>query len=107
MLVFDEYKGMTSTQTAIRKFPLQVSTEETKWKFKVVFADNFDEKHESEWLWKGKIMDKKNRETLDDFLDKTENELQFKLNRSIQNGLAGLNRERQIEAKIHRLMDRY
>lgn len=105
MLILEEVKAMESTQTPNRKFPVRVGVEETKWKFKVLFTDNFDRSEESEWLWKGKLMDKKNRKAIGETLERIEDAIQSALERSINRDLNRSRRERHIERKIERLFD--
>lgn len=107
MLISEEFKEKEMIQTATRKFPLHVQVEETWLKFRVVFTDNFDQTHESLWLYKGKWMDKHNRKKLEETIEKAEETLQFNLQQNIRRDLWEAGRERRIEAKIHRLMDRY
>lgn len=107
MLVNERYAKEETVQTPERKFPVQVKVEETRWKFKITFSDNMGIEHPSEWLWKGKFMDKRNQLAIDKVLATADEDIQMRLQQSIRQGLWESGKERRIHQKIDRLFDDY
>ena len=107
MLVNERYANEKMAQTPERKFPLNVAVEETRWKFKITFTDNMEIEHPTEWLWKGKLMDNRNQLAIEKVLATADEDIQMRLHQSIRQSMAGLDRERQIEARVNRIMDKY
>lgn len=107
MLVNERYAKEKTVQTPERKFPLHVTVEETRWKFKITFTDNLDIAHPSEWLWKVKFMDKRNQLAIDKVLTTADEDIQLRLQQSIRRSMWEAGRERRIEAKVDRIMSRY
>lgn len=107
MLVHEHYAKEKTLKTPERKFPVHVTVEETRWKFKVIFTDNHDIAHPSEWLWKGKLMDNRNQLAIDKVLETADEAIQRRLQQSINRDLWEAGKERRIEAKVDRIMSRY
>lgn len=105
MLVHERYAKEKMVQTPERKFPVHVAVEETRWKFKVTFTDNLETAHPSQWLWKGKLMDKRNQLAIDKALETADKDIQMRLQQTIERDLWEAGRERRIQRKIDRLFD--